>query len=356
MISRLHLPALLLLAVAAVLPVPASAGLFGAPASHGPSSSHYAPVTLELEAYPYPYPVRFLPVKAEGQDLTLRMAYMDIAPQPGVRSNGQTVLLLHGKNFAGYSPYWDNLVEALTRAGYRVVAPDQIGWGKSSKPDMPYRFSWLAQNTVALLDSLGIAGPVVVLGHSTGGMLAAHFAILYPERVAKLILEDPIGLEDYSLKVPAQSDEALYQAELKNNDPEKITAFFNHYFAFPRPELVAKMTEVPIGAAIGPDNMRWAKASARAYQMIYTQPVRAQYPKIAAPTLLVVGDRDRTAPLSNFAAPEVRKTMGQFVEMAQAAVREIPRARLVVIPDCGHIPHLEHPELFQQELFGFLRE
>jgi pimeloyl-ACP methyl ester carboxylesterase len=71
------------------------------------------------------------------------------------------------------------VIEALTTAGYRVVVPDQIGWGKSSKPDIHYSFHLLAANTATLLDHLGV-GQVSVLGHSTGGMTATRFTLMNP--------------------------------------------------------------------------------------------------------------------------------------------------------------------------------
>ena len=124
-----------------------------------------------LEEYEYPYPVRFLPL---GNDLQpVQMAYMDIPPSAA--PNGKAVVLIHGKAFGCY--YFHNVIEALTGAGYRVIAPDQIGWGKSAKPDIHYSFQLLAANTAALLDHLGV-GNVAVLGHSTGGMTAARFALM----------------------------------------------------------------------------------------------------------------------------------------------------------------------------------
>jgi pimeloyl-ACP methyl ester carboxylesterase len=80
----------------------------------------------------YPYPVRFLPLRNDLQPVV--MAYMDIPPSTG--PNGMTVVLFHGKAFGCY--YFLNVIQALTGAGYRVVAPDQIGWGKSAKPDIHY--------------------------------------------------------------------------------------------------------------------------------------------------------------------------------------------------------------------------
>src|SRR6202034_4612230 len=111
-----------------------------------------------LEEYAYPYPVRSLPLTSDLQRVA--MAYMDIPPSS--EPNGKTVVLIHGKAFGCY--YFQNVIEALTGAGYRVVAPDQIGWGKSPKPDIHYSFQLLAANTAALLDRLGV-GEVAVLGH-----------------------------------------------------------------------------------------------------------------------------------------------------------------------------------------------
>src|SRR6202167_1061704 len=123
-----------------------------------------------LEEYEYPYPVRFLPLTSDLQPVS--MGYGDIPPSG--KPNGQTVVLFHGKAFGGY--YFVNVIEALTTAGYRVIAPDQIGWGKSSKPGMHYSVHLLAAHTAAPFDQLGV-GQVSVLGHSTGGMTAARFTL-----------------------------------------------------------------------------------------------------------------------------------------------------------------------------------
>src|SRR5258708_40304349 len=99
------------------------------------------------------------------------MAYMDVPPvgQP----NGRTVVLLHGMNFGGV--YFSGPIEVLRKAGFRVVVPDQIGVGRSSKPIIPYNFHDMALNTRKLLQSLGIAQAAIV-GHSMGGVLTERFA------------------------------------------------------------------------------------------------------------------------------------------------------------------------------------
>ena len=99
---------------------------------------------------------------------------------------------------------------------------------------------------------------------------------------------------------------------------------------------------------------RWAKASALAYQMIYQQPVRYEYPLIKPPTLIIVGDKDRTALISANAPAELRDKMGRFPELARQAAKDIPHASALIIPNCGHIPHIEYPEIFDKAVLGFL--
>ncbi len=319
----------------------------GVAAENATPASDLKPLGIALEEYPYPWPVHFLPLTIEGQNL--RMAYMDVPPS--APANGRTVVLMHGKNFGGY--YWRNVVQWLSAAGYRVIVPDQIGWGKSSKPEIRYSFQLLAANTAQLLDSLGV-GKIAVVGHSTGGMVAVRFALMYPERVTQLILEDPVGLEDYRVHVPPQTDETLYQAELANTDAAKIRAFYAHYFANPKPEIYSPLADVQIRVTLSGEYPRWAKASALAYQLIYQQPVRYEYRLLQPPTLLIVGEKDHVAPLASYAPAEARAKMGHIVELGRAAAKEIPHAELVVVPDCGHIPHLEKPQEFQQALLRFL--
>src|SRR5688572_10535681 len=85
-----------------------------------------------LSSLPYPYDTHVLPLVRQGHDVEL--VYMDEQP---AEPNGRTVVLLHGKNFSG--AYWAPMMQALLVAGFRVVVPDQIGFGKSSKPvDVQY--------------------------------------------------------------------------------------------------------------------------------------------------------------------------------------------------------------------------
>ena len=182
------------------------------PTDPGPS---YGP---QLEGFSYPWPVALYRFRSQGQ--ALEMAYMDVKPR---KPNGRIAVLLHGKNFCAAT--WQTTITTLVEAGYRVIAPDQIGFCKSSKPAQ-YQFSFqqLAGNTHALLESLGV-GRVTVIGHSLGGMLGIRYALMYPSEVDQLVLVDPIGLEDWKARgVPWQSVDAWYQTELQTT-AERIRSY-----------------------------------------------------------------------------------------------------------------------------------
>lgn len=302
---------------------------------------------IGLESYPYPYPVQFLSLDIDGQQL--RMAYMDVPPAAG--GNGRAVVLLHGKNF--YGSYWENTIKALSGAGYRVVVPDQIGFGKSAKPDISYSFDLLAANTAKLLDHLKIPQAAMV-GHSMGGMLAVRFARNYPERTPLLVLEDPIGLEDYRFFVPPQSTESLYEVEMQMT-PEKYRAFVKRYFVTWKPEYES-FVETRLRVMLSGEFPRFARAAALTFQMIYQQPVRHEFFLIKPPTLLVVGLQDRTTVGRGRVPEDILKDKGQYPQLGKAAARDIPQCKLVEIPNVGHIPHLEAPGQFHEVLLNFLAQ
>jgi pimeloyl-ACP methyl ester carboxylesterase len=301
---------------------------------------------IALEGVPYPWPVRFLPLAIDGRDL--RMAYMDVPPEGA--GNGRSVLLLHGKNFSG--EYWESTARALAAAGFRVVIPDQIGFGKSSIADIRYSFDGLAANTARLLDTLGISRAAVV-GHSMGGMLAVRFARSFPDRTERLVLENPIGLEDYRFRIPPRPFEAVYQGELANTDPEKIQAFYKRYVVDWKPEY-ERFVRVRAGVADSGDYPRYARVSALTYLMIYEQPVRHEFGLITQPTLLVIGQSDRTVVGRGTVPEDLLKGLGDYPALGKAAARDIKRSRLIEIPNVAHIPHLESPGPFQSALLDFL--
>ncbi len=263
---------------------------------------------INLTNYEYPYPVHFITLNIQQQQL--KMEYMDIKPD---NYNGKNVLLLHGKNFNG--AYWKTTIDALTKKGFRVIVPDQIGFGKSDKPDhFQYTFQQLAQNTKQILDAVGI-DKTAVLGHSMGGMIATRFALMYPEVTEKLILENPIGLEDWKLKVPYQTVDWWYKNELKQSyDGIKKYQLDSYYDGKWKPEY-DQWVNLLAGWTLNSDFERIAWNSALTYDMIFTQPVVYEFQNIKAPTLLIIGTRDRTALGKPLVSEEVRNTMGLYANL-----------------------------------------
>jgi pimeloyl-ACP methyl ester carboxylesterase len=303
------------------------------------------PAGIAMEGFPSPYPVQFLPVTVEGQDL--RMAYMDV--KPTARANGRTVILLHGKNFFG--AYWQGTIKALTGAGYRVVVPDQLGFGRSSKPDIHYSFHTLASLTKKLLDSLGVQQTAVV-GHSMGGMVATRFALMFPETTTHLVLENPIGLEDYRAKTPWQSTEDHYREALKATE-EGTRKYHQTYYVKWKPEydVWIQLFARQLQSAEYP---RLAWVSAATSQMIYEQPVVHEFPLVKPRTLLVIGQEDRTFIGRGKVPADVAATLGQYPQLGKAVAKAIPNATLVELPGVGHVPHFEAPEKFHTALVDFL--
>jgi pimeloyl-ACP methyl ester carboxylesterase len=320
--------------------------LFVASAAMAEDEPAYGP---QLEGYSYPFPLQHYHFQSQG--VAMDMAYMDVRP---AMPNGHVVVLLHGKNFCAAT--WNGSINALSAAGYRVIAPDQIGWCKSTKPEhYQYTFEQLALNTQELLASLGI-NRAIVMGHSTGGMLAIRFGLMFPTATEQLILVDPLGLEDWRAKgVPWQSLDAQYQTQLKTTadtirNYERVTYYANTWKPEYEPwvQMLAGMYRGP-----GKDVVAWN--SALTYDMIYTQPVFYEFEKLKMPVLLMIGDKDTTAPGKQLAPPELQAQLGHYPELARAAVARMKQGHLIEFPDLGHSPQIQDPIAFHQALLAALK-
>lgn len=302
-------------------------------------------LSITLENIKYPYPIKFLSLNVEGQDI--RMAYMDVAPTTA--ANGRTVMLFHGKNFGGY--YWTNVIRALAGNGFRVIVPDQIGFGRSSKPVINYTFQQLAEWNKKLLDTLGIQ-KTSILGHSMGGMLATRFALMFPERMDKLLLENPIGLEDYKTFVPVSTVEEQYQRELKNT-PESVRQYYKSYFTVWKPDYEA-LVNAGAGVTFSSEYPRYAKVAALTYQMIYNGPVADEFQNLKVPTILFIGKEDRTIIGKNLLTDDQKVIHGQYKFLGKNTAAKIKGAKIVEFEACGHIPHVEIVTEFLVALTGSL--
>lgn len=309
------------------------------------------PVTYgpRLEGFDYPFPVKTFAFKSQQQ--ALEMVYMDVQPE---KPNGRTMVLMHGKNFCAAT--WVGTINELVKAGYRVIAADQIGFCKSSKPaHYQFTFQQLASNTRTLLDSLNIQR-VTVMGHSMGGMLATRFALMYPEATEQLVMVNPIGLEDWkALGVPYRSVDDWYARELKTNADGIRKYQLTTYYAGKWREDFDQWVEMQAGMFRGKGRDIVAWNSALTADMIMSQPVVYEFPQLKMPVLLLIGELDNTALGKDAAPPALQKTLGNYPKLGRAAAKIIPKATLVNFPDLGHSPQIQAPEIFHAELLKGLK-
>ncbi len=305
------------------------------------------PLGIRLEKFDYPFPVSIFEFESQRQNL--EMAYMDVQPE---EPNGESIVLLHGKNFSG--AYWGETAKDLAAKGYCVIIPDQIGFGKSSKPEhYHYTFHNLATNTLALLDKLKIER-AHILGHSMGGMLATRFVLMFPNRSQSLVLENPIGLEDWKTMVPYAGIEKWYQQELAAT-AESIKKYqLENYYDGKWKAEYDPWVELLAGMAASEDYPRVAWNQALTYDMIFTQPALYEFPLIKSPTLLIIGQRDTTALGKGSVPEEIAKTMGDYPRLGKAAAAAIPNSKLIEIEAIGHLPHIEAYDKFLSPLLDFL--
>lgn len=302
-----------------------------------------------LEGFDYPHPLQLHAFASQAQ--RLEMAYLDIAPSGP--ANGRSVVLLHGKNFCAAT--WESAIAALSAAGYRVVAPDQIGFCKSDKPERyQYSFAQLAGNTQALLASLGIERAAIV-GHSMGGMLAARYALQYPQATEHLVLVNPIGLEDWHAEgVPWRSIDGWLERERATTfDSIRDYQRSVYYNGDWKPDYERWVQMLGgLYAGDGGQSVRWSQALTS--DMVFNQPVVHAFPDIAVPTTLLIGQQDKTAIGKDLAAPDVAARLGDYPALGRRAAAAIPGAKLVSFDDLGHSPQVEAPERFNAALLEAL--
>ena len=291
----------------------------------------WGPISINLEGYEYPHPVEFMNFRVFGQDV--RIAYMDVAPTGP--ANGRAVLFKHGGSYYGW--YWASQIEALAAAGYRVVVKDRLGWGKSSKPILPYSMSLHASNTARLLDHLGIERAAIV-GHSIGGQMATRFAFLYPEKTTHLVTVNQVGLTDRR----AGRGYAAFDGEIEA-DPDLQAAYerdvrtdVNRYVEW-KPELLEHL-RIRHGQRLSGDWPRLAYVRRLGGNLRSMDTVVDDWPHIQTPTLILGGEIDGPG----------------FPDNVRRAAEILPNGEAFLIPNVGHNPHEEVPDIVNAELIRFL--
>jgi pimeloyl-ACP methyl ester carboxylesterase len=315
---------------------------------------------IGLESYPYPHPVHYLDVthvaqagwidrQAPDWEARARLAYMDVLPD-SPQSKG-AILLVHGKNFFG--AYWTGVIEALRHEGFRVIVPDLIGWGKSTKPSTLTAAS-LVTHLRTLVDQLKVDSFVFV-GHSTGGLVGMHMARALPERVHTLVLENPMGLEDYRIGLMQQVRHQDWANDERSMTVDQVRQYMAHYFVNKEPRLIEPFVAVRMAVGTGPEFERWVQSSAAASDMLLNEPAVDFIASLPTKTLFVCGLSDRTYVGAKYTAPKDQAAKGNIAEMAKGLAARMPNARFVGVPNTGHVPHLESPAAFSSAVLESLR-
>ncbi|WP_020210879.1 alpha/beta fold hydrolase [Gilvimarinus chinensis] len=286
-----------------------------------------------LSEYPYPYPVHNYEFTSQRQ--SLEMAYMHLPAAQGKK----TVVLMHGKNFA--SDYWQKTAQYLHDRGYGVLMPDQVGFGKSSKP-AHYQFSAeaLVANTYALVQKLKINKPIL-MGHSMGGMLASRYALNYAAQVSELVLVNPVGLEDYLKYVDYKDPQFFYHNELNKTAADVIAYQQKNYYDGKWSDEYEALTTIHKGWINGPDWQTVAWNNAQTYDVIFTGAVINEFEQLSMPVHLIIGTRDTTGPGRGWKKPGVTRTLGQYDQLGKTAAEKIPNATLHELEGIGHMPQFE---------------
>jgi len=246
-----------------------------------------------------------------------------------VSGSGPALLLLHA--FPLGLSMWDAQVEALS-AAHRVVRFDARGFGGSATGGGPLTMERIADDGAALLDHLGI-DRAVVGGCSMGGYAAFAFVRRHPQRLAGLVLQDTRAAGDTA---EAKANRATLAAKvLAEGAPAAVEAFL--------PKLVGETTHRERGALVASLRKQILAASPQGianalHGLAARADSRETLPTIAVPTLVLVGTEDVLTPAA------------EATTMAAA----IPRARLDVIPEAGHLANLENPAAVNAALLGFL--
>lgn len=296
--------------------------------------SNYLSYDKQLNGYEYPFKLSKFNLESQGN--TLEMSYMFLGSR---NVNKGTITLLHGKNFNG--SYWEELAEKLNILGYNILIPDQIGFGKSSKPyNYQYTFHALALNTKKLLRKLNIESTQLI-GHSMGGMLASRFALLYPSLVTNLILINPIGLENYLQYVEYKDIDFFYRKELKLKPIKIINYQRKNYYAGIWNERYENLASHLIGWVNGKDWPYLAKISAKTYDMIFTGTVIEEFNDFTIPVSVIIGTRDRTGPGRNWKKKAINYELGRYDILAKKVKKLNFKINIQELEGLGHLPHVE---------------
>jgi pimeloyl-ACP methyl ester carboxylesterase len=296
-----------------------------------------------LEGQPWSLKRLALPETAARYGLARvpEVAYVELNPE-----GKQTVLFIHG--LGSYLKFWRYQLDAFAQKGYRVVAVDLPGYGKSDKPaSFPYTMEAMGDVVLELARAVGAEKPILV-GHSMGGQTALSYAIRYPDSLRALVLTSPAGFEKFSPREKAWFKRVFSTALIKASPEYGIWGSVRQgNFERWRPEL-NWLVEERVRAAKSPEFDAYAYANVRTVEgLAHNDFVRESLGKVAVPTLIIYGEDDRLIPNPFLHGGEVREVM----EYGQ---KNIAGSKRVGLERCGHTVQMDCPQEYNAQVLAFL--
>ena len=251
---------------------------------------------------------------------------------------GAPVILIHGVAASVFD--WIDLSPALVGAGYATYALDLLGHGKSIKPKdlKEYNANRIFEHLEAWIESLGLASPLILVGHSLGGYLAVEYALRYPQRVRALVLVDPFySLDQLSPLLSFHYRRPIINLGLISYAPKWLIRLSIELAGlFIRNGYIAPQTRE--GRAQTADDYK--HASPGIYNILTTvRDLTPELPKVNVPVFMAWGTHDQSLSPQGF-----KKMVGL-----------LPNARAIEL-DTGHVPHQSHPMLLTPHILEFLQE
>jgi pimeloyl-ACP methyl ester carboxylesterase len=266
----------------------------------------------------------------------INVAYIDEG------KGSKTIVMVHGlATNAGFWRY--NIAELATK--YRVIAVDLPGYGKSDKGVYPYTLTFYADIVSGLVKQLQL-GKVYFNGNSMGGQIGFWFYLRHPDQIEKLILTDPAGIEHFTA---GEKDwfRGFFSRSIIKKTPE-VTIRSNlaaNLYTFD--ERFEWMVEERARIVKTPEFDDFAYAVVRSVHAMVDEPTDEFLGKINIPTLIIFGEEDGLIP-----NPVLHG--GTSRSVGEKGLRELPNAKLVIIPDAGHISMADQPAAYNKVVMDFI--
>ncbi len=269
---------------------------------------------------------------------SLEIAYVEMG------TGKQTLVFIHG--LASYLPAWQYNLDTLS-SKYRCIAIDLPGYGKSSKGKFSYSMSFFAQTLNALMQKLSIEKATLV-GHSMGGQIAMTFALKYPEKVEKLVLIAPAGLETFKPEQAQLLENFTTPEQIKNTPDQKIRSNLEVNFS-KMPTSAEFMITDRVKMKTDSDFNNFSQAVSKSVKGMLSEPVFDRLTQIKVPTLIVFGEEDKLIPNKFFNAQLTTQQVGEIGK------EKISNAQLQIIKNAGHMVQFEKPKEVNQYIFDFMK-